>query len=166
MKRFRFLGILVFSIGLVGLTLACRREAPDTRAADEQAIRAAGAEWKQAANAEDMERLLSLHTQDGSVFPPNAPIATGREAMRAVWSQMFANPGFATDQPTTSVEVSRAGDLAYSVGTYDLTLHDPKGKPMTEHGKWVATFKKQPDGSWKIAMLIWNSDQPPAASAK
>lgn len=167
MRRVCFVGILIFAIGLIGSTVACKREAPDTRAADEQAIRAAGAAWKEAANAKNMDRLLALHTNDGSLFPPNAPIATGREGMRAVWSQLFANPGFAVDQPTTTVEVSRAGDLAYSVGTYELTLHDPKGKPVTERGKWVAGFKKQPDASWKIAALIWNPDQPPpTASAR
>ncbi len=148
------------------LLLACQPQAPpDTRAADEQAIRDTYAECLKASQAKDLERVLSCWADDGSVFPPNAPIATGKEAIRPFYSELYTNPGFALSSQQTKVEVSHAGDLAYDVGAYELTLNDPQGKPVTDRGKFVHVWKKQPDGSWKAVVAIFNSDQPAPGTA-
>ncbi len=73
------------------------------------------------------------------------------------------SPGFVTSLETTNVGISSAGDLAYSAGTSEETINDPEGNPVTERGKWVAVYKKQPDGTWKCVVDIWNSDQPAAS---
>jgi ketosteroid isomerase-like protein len=31
---------------------------------------------------------------------------------------------------------------------------------VTDHGKYVAVWKKQADGNWKVAVDIWNTDLP------
>ncbi|MFQ5817912.1 MAG: hypothetical protein ACE5H2_08155, partial [Terriglobia bacterium] len=60
MQRLHFLGMFVFSVGLIGLTLACQPQVPpDTRAADAQAIRQTFAGCVKAAQAKDIEALLS-----------------------------------------------------------------------------------------------------------
>ncbi len=164
MRRHRAVGILVLSVAFIGFASACKQQAPpEARAADERAVRDADRAALNASQAKDLERNLSFYTDDASVFPPQAPIATGKEAIRAFLSQGFANPGFAINWQPTKVEVSRAGDLAYTQGTYEFTLNDPKGKPVTERGKYVNVWKKQPDGSWKMVADIWNPDQVPAA---
>ena len=153
--------ILILSVGLVGFTIACERQpAADTRVADERAIRMAEIEWAKAAAAKNIERTLSFYADDASMFAPNAPIATHKQAIRAVWAQEFTNAGFAIHWQTTKVDVSRAGDLAYTHGTYDFTLNDAKGKPVTDRGKYVVVWKKKPDGTWRAVADIWNSDVP------
>ena len=128
-------------------------------AAEEAAIRNAGdVELLNAAKTGDVERLVSFQADGASMFPPNAPIATGKEARRGVWSDIAASPS--VDWQTSSVEVSRAGDVAYSWGTYELGVTDAEGNPATEIGKWVNVWKKQPDGAWKQVVVIWNPDQP------
>ncbi len=134
--------------------------------AEEAAIRETANEWMNAANAKDVERLVDLYAADASLFPPNAPLATGKEAIGTVWSEFIESPGFATSLQTTKVEISRAGDLAYMVGTYEDTTNDPEGNPVTDRGKWLVALKKQPDGAWKIVADIWNSDQPTAAATE
>ncbi|MFQ5776727.1 MAG: YybH family protein [Terriglobia bacterium] len=128
--------------------------------AEEAAIRETANEWMNAANAKDVERLVDLYADDASLFPPNAPLVTGKEAIGTAWSELIESPGFATSLQTTKVEISRAGDLAYSVGTYEDTRNDPEGNPVTDRGKWVVALKKQPDGAWKIVADIWNLDLP------
>jgi ketosteroid isomerase-like protein len=54
--------------------------------------------------------------------------------------------------------VSSAGDLGYTTGSYEVTVNDAKGNPVTSRGKVVVVWKKQPDGSWKAVLDIWNSD--------
>jgi ketosteroid isomerase-like protein len=132
--------------------------------AERTAIRnAADVELLNAAKAGDVERLVTFQADGASMFPPNAPIATGKEAMRGVWSDITASPS--VDWQTSSVEVSSAGDVAYSWGTYELAVTDAEGNPATEIGKWVNVWKKQPDGTWKQAVIIWNADQSAPTSA-
>ncbi len=123
-------------------------------------------EWLAAAQAKDLERWMSFYTDDAVVLPPNAPMVTGKEAIRAVTSELISTPGFAASWQTTKVEVARSGDLAYSYGTEEITVNDAEGNPVTERSKWVGVWKKQPDGAWKWAVGIWNSDQPAAAVEK
>ena len=128
--------------------------------AEAAAIRSADADCLKAWAAKDVDRGLSCYSDDASVFPSNAPIATGKEAIRALWSQLFETPGFALSWDISELEVSRAGDLAYGHGTYESVVNDAAGNPVTERGKWVGVWKKQADGQWKLVADIWNSDLP------
>ena len=163
MKLVRTLAAVIVLLALVGLS-ACKEQPqpapapPDTRAADEQAIRAHGSEWGKAVAAKDLEKTTSFYAADAWVFPPNMPIATTPEQRRQVWSQMLATPGLSLSFATTKVEVARSGDLAFETGTYELTTTDKKGKATTAKGKYVVAWKKQA-GAWKAAADIWNPDQ-------
>ena len=53
--------------------------------------------------------------------------------------------------------MAKSGDLAYAVGTDAIRLTSPDGKPVEEHNKAAAVWRKEPDGSWKCAVDIWNS---------
>ncbi|MEK7404689.1 MAG: SgcJ/EcaC family oxidoreductase [Acidobacteriota bacterium] len=144
-------------------TLACQPQtapAPDTRAADEQAIRAAEGEWSKQAVAKNLDGFVSYYAEDAAVFAPNAPIATGKEAIRKAISEMLALPDMALSFQTVRVEVARSGDLAYAHGTYEQSFKGPKGKPVQDRGKYVSVWKKQADGSWKAVADIFNSDLP------
>ena len=154
----RRLGLFIVAL-LVFATGGCAPTA-DVEA-DEAAIRDMASAWVDAANAKDVERMVSGYTDDASLFRPNAPIATGKEAIRKVLSKLTERPGLSESNQVTKVEVSRMGDLAYSFGTYESTWNDPEGNPVTKRGKWVAVYKKQADGQWKQVADIGNSDGPP-----
>ncbi len=130
--------------------------------ADEAAIRSAlDVGMLGAAKEKNVEGVLGYYTDDASLLPPEAPIASGKEAVRAVWTQLLANPDVSWQ--TTRVEVSRAGDLAYATGTYEITVDASEDNPVSEIGKWVVVLKKQSDGTWKQVVDIFNSDQPAAS---
>ncbi len=170
MRRNHWVAFLVFSFGLAVFTLACQQQQapPDTRAADERAIRAVDDATKRAAQAKDANGVVdAFYADDGSALYPNAPICTGKEALRKRWAAMLATPGFSVDWQLTKVEVSRSGDLAYTPFTYEMTMQDPDGKPIRDRGKGLAVWKKQPDGSWKGAADMFNSDLPlPGATVR
>lgn len=155
--------------GLLLLTLGCSQQpapAPDTRAAEEAAIRKAEADWSSATATKQVSAMVGYYDAQGSIFPPNAPIATGAEAIGKVWESLFAIPGFSLHFETSKVEVARSGDIGYSEGPYELQMNDPKGNPLTDRGKFVAVWKKQADGSWKAIADIFNSDLPAAPPAR
>ncbi len=55
--------------------------------------------------------------------------------------------------------MARSRDLTYEIGTFDLTLANDSGKPNAMRGKYVVVWKKQPNGLWKAAADIFNTDQ-------
>src|SRR5262245_5487580 len=128
--------------------------------AAEQAIRETDLAWAKAAAAMDLEATLSFFAADAIEMPPNAPLASGKDALRSVWFGYFRTPGFAMSWRPTKVEVARSGELGYSMGVYEQTMHDRMGKPVTDRGKYVTIWKKQPDGKWKAAIDTFNSDLP------
>src|SRR5437762_5224892 len=115
----------------------------DTRAADEAAVRAASAEWAKVAAAKDLEKTLSYYAEDASMFPPNAPIVTGSEARRKMWTQLFSPAEVVFSNGATKVEVAKSGDLAYEIGTFQYAFKDDKGNPVKQVGKYVVVWRKQ-----------------------
>ncbi len=117
-----------------------------------------------AALAGDVGVTVSCFAEEGQFLPPNAPPIKGKDAIGEFLSQIVENPSFSGSHEIVKVEVSRSGDLAYIHYTYELTLNDPDGNPVTEHGKAIYVLKKQPQGGWKFLIDIWNAD-PPAIGA-
>ncbi len=132
--------------------------------ADKAAIRdLTDVQWLNAAQAKDVDTALSYYADEASVMPPNATILTGKEAIRARHLEVYSRPGFAITWQTTKIEVSRAGDLAYTIGTFELTVNDAEGNPVTTVSKYVTVWKKQADGQWKVVADIFNRDAPAAS---
>lgn len=135
--------------------------APDTRAADEAVIRQLDIAWSRAAEMNDLEGIVNMYAEDAVVMVPHAAIVIGKQAARELNRAMLSTPGFLVQWRPDSVEVARFGDIGYVLGTYDLTVNDATGIPMTDKGKYVEIWKKQTDGSWKVAVEALNSDLPP-----
>ena len=124
---------------------------PDTRAADEQAIRDQETVAQQAWAAKDTDKVASLYADDATVMLPDTPVMTGKAAISAAFKGAGSDPNFSLSLQTTSVDVSKGGDLGYVRGTYMVHQSDPKTKKATmEKGNYVLVYKKQADGSWKI----------------
>lgn len=162
MSRHRLPLILALS---VCFCFGCQRETVDRRAQDERAIREADAATLKAAQAKDVDGAVANYAEDGSWLPPNAPMVNGKAAIRAGWLKLVNSPGFNIDWQIGKLEVGRAGDLGYTIYTYQLALEGPDGKPITDHGKDMAIWKKQSDGSWKMIADTFNSDLPSVAPA-
>jgi uncharacterized protein (TIGR02246 family) len=152
-------------LALLLLTSACNQQTPDTRAADESAVRDADAQWAKTAGANDLEGTVSYYSDDASLLPPNAPIATGKQAIRAVWASSLLSPHATVSWQVTKADVARSGELAYVIGVYQITPKDPEGKSLEDRGKLIEVWKKQADGKWKTVADIFNSDMPPAPAA-
>ena len=154
-------------LALLLVASACSQpQPPDTRATDENAIRELDAQWSKTAQANDLEGTVSYYTDDAYLLPPNAPIAIGKKAIRDSWASLLG-PGVSVSWQVSKVQVARDGDLAYLIGTYLVTMKDPQGKPITDHGKLIEVWEKQADGKWKTVADTYNSDLPlPAPPAQ
>jgi ketosteroid isomerase-like protein len=166
-RRLQQPGLSLALCGCLALLLiasGCNQAPPDTRAADEAAVRDADVQWSKTAGAHDLEGTIAFYSDDATVLPPNAPAATGKQAIRALWAPMVA-PDASISWEAGKVEVARSGDLAYTAGTYQLTMKDAQGNPVPDKGKFLEVWKKQADGKWKTVADIFNSDLPAAPLA-
>jgi ketosteroid isomerase-like protein len=75
-----------------------------------------------------------------------------------VWSQFISNPGLSLSWGPTKIEVAQSADLAYEIGTFDLSVADQAGKSTASRGKYVV-WKKQANGEWKVVADIFNTDK-------
>jgi ketosteroid isomerase-like protein len=149
---------LCLVIGLVSV-VAGAGCAPAANVEQERtALMAADRAWSE--TTKDAEKMASYIADGGSVYPPGMPIVTGGEAIRKVFTQMMAAPGFTLSWTATKAEVGAAGDIGYTTGTYQSTMGG-----VSEKGKYVTTWKKQPDGAWKVTEDIFNADEAPKAPA-
>jgi ketosteroid isomerase-like protein len=58
--------------------------------------------------------------------------------------------------------MSTDGDMGFTWGTYEGRSKDRDGSPIVTTGRYMTVWKKQSDGSWKVALDASN-DAPPAA---
>jgi ketosteroid isomerase-like protein len=145
---------------------ACTQQQPDTRAADEAAIRAADVAFSKAVEAKQLDAAVANYADDAVAMFVNAPMLTTKEAIRKSFSEFFVMPGLAMKWQVTKVEAARSGDFGYTVGTYEMTMNDAKGKTITDHGKYTTVWRKQSDGSWKAVVDISNTDLPVTPPSK
>jgi uncharacterized protein (TIGR02246 family) len=135
------------------------RDAQQTRAADEAAIRANSIAWSQAATAKDLDKVISFYADDAVELPNQGPAAKGKENIRKTWGPLISPPGPGLSWKTSTVEVAHSGELAYETGNYNFVTIDKKGKTNDLKGKYVVVWKKQSDGSWKVVVDTDNTDQ-------
>lgn len=136
-----------------------QQEIQQARAADEAAIRAASAAWSQAATAKDLDKAVSFYADDALVLPEKAPAIRGNENIRKDWAPVLALPGPGLSWRTSALQVARSGELAYETGAYNFVITDKKGKSTDYKGKYLLIWKKQSDGTWKVAVDTDNPDQ-------
>ena len=122
-------------------------------------------QWSEAAATKDLERTLAYYSEDAIVLPPNATRATTKETIRKVWKDILATSGLAITWKPAKVKLGKSGEMAWVSGTYELTMNDASGKPANDRGKYLEIWEKQPEGNWKCAADMWNSDLAGAAPA-
>lgn len=132
---------------------------------DEQALRDNDANWSKAAAAKDLDRALSFYAENAKMLPPNAPIATTKEAIRKIWKELLETPGLVISWKANQVQVAKSGDIGFVTGTYEVTTKDDSGGPVQDHGKYLEVWEKT-NGIWNCTIDINNSDLPESAPSE
>lgn len=148
--------IVMFILSLAGCS-ALQNTSSDNSAADNAALRQADIAWAATMENGQMEEFFSIILEDASMLAPHAPTTTGKVAVRKMVEDMSAIPGFSLKwQPVSAVT---SGDMGYTLGTYEMSMSDSKGAPKVEHGKYATIWRKQTDGSWKVVVDMFNSNE-------
>ena len=156
---------LFLIITLVVLPIAIVCNFPPTvkgAGADEKAVRDADNAWSKAAGAKDLDKTVSYYADDAVIMPPNEAAVTTKEGIRNLWKG-FLDSLQDISWRTTRVEVSKSGDMAVLLGTYEMTMKDGS----KDKGKYCEVWEKKAGGKWKVGTDMFSSDLPaqPAATS-
>lgn len=101
-------------------------------------------------NAGDLEAVIVLYEQRGSLVQRDGSVATGHSAIRGALS------GLAAMRPKlriNMVKVVKAGeDLAVLSNDWSMSAKGPDGNLIERAGKAIEVVRRQPDGTWLFAV--------------
>lgn len=117
-------------------------------------------------NAHDAAKAVGHDAPDVVNMFHGQQNAVGPTVDLANTKQLFATyPDAKIILGNVTVDVPASGDLAVLHATYTYSFTDPKTKqPVVETGNWLAGYKPQSDGSWKLAWTVAADAPAPARS--
>lgn len=146
-----------FSVS-IAIGLVC---APPAAAAPpiDATIRSEVAEIIAGINAKDIDKATKYDASDLFSMESGRPPSTGIKADHDGLSMAFRySPDWHLSLIDERIDVAKAGDMAVYRGTY---AEDSKrdGVPFTHTGNYVAGFRLDPDGIWRVhwSVIAWQS---------
>lgn len=134
----------------------CSRASHNTDA-DEAAIRELVRQTAAANNAADTLAWVALFDEGAVYMAPGMPEVTGRDGLMDVAAAGFGP--YAAAVKITPIEIEVLGDWAFARSHVSGSV-TPRagGDPIVVDSKQLVLYRRQLDGSWKIARLIMNSN--------
>jgi uncharacterized protein (TIGR02246 family) len=129
--------------------------------ATKEAITALLAEYNDALNASSTDAVMPLYAEDGVFMPPYSPSAVGAEAVRKAYDAVFK--AITLNVKFTIAEiVDLAPEWAFArTNSAGTTLDHATGNSSAEANQELFIFRKNREGSWKIARYSFSSTNPP-----
>ncbi len=139
---------------IVVLSLATAVASLCQAASPEVAVRQVDEAWAKAIAAKSVEQTVALYDAEaltaGSAMPP----ARGLDAIRAMWTKLFARPDFSLTWQTDKVTITESGTTACATGSWSRAGSSTKAP-------FLAVWRKQPDGKWKVLVdAAWYPPKP------
>jgi uncharacterized protein (TIGR02246 family) len=106
--------------------------------------------------AKNAARVAGIYADDARILMPGRPVISGKSEILAFYKAALDGPVEAITLDTTHIDVS--GDLAYGFGTNAILLKAAGEAPHEEKGKYVAVYRRQPAGDWKIVVDSYSSN--------
>lgn len=132
-------------------SLATPSQARETTA--EAQVRATGRQWLAHYLAGEVEPLMKLYTPDAVVALHGQPKLSGIAAIRAYFAPRLAKKPNA-DFRLREESISVTGNQALSMAQYWLTLRLPDGRTVTDAGRSLIVYRRDPGQGWRIAIDI------------
>jgi ketosteroid isomerase-like protein len=108
------------------------------------------------------EAFYLFLTDEAIQLPRNGGPVVGRETIRESMSQ---GPKLTLTWEPKKAEVAASGDMGYTWGTYAAEWTGADGTENVRNGKYVNIWKKQPDGTWKVALDMGNQSSLPVEAS-
>jgi ketosteroid isomerase-like protein len=152
----RIAALIVVCVMVMGLVAF---QSPPSSSTGSELLIKLEAEFEKTADEKGFDGFMSYFAEDGFNLPAGGNIVQGKENIRQAIGPW--EPGFTLRWKPVKAEMAASGDLGYTFGNYVATSKGKDGKTVQRYGKYVTIWKKQADGSWKVAMDTGNSSPGP-----
>ena len=115
---------------------------------DEQQIRELISTWMEATQANDIQKVLSLMSEDVVFLVPGRPPMHGRAAYEA--AARATPPGLRFEGKSEVQEIQVAGDFAWCWTRLRVVATLPGATPMRRSGHTLSVLQRQPGGRWQL----------------
>ncbi len=115
-------------------------------------------EFMKAAADHGSQGYMSYYADDAVEVPNGHAFLKGKIEIAKIMGFLDQRDNHLTWAPV-GAGVASSGDLGYTYGTFEFHSKDKDGKPVVDHGKYTTIWKKQKDGSWKVALDMGNAGQ-------
>jgi len=144
--------LLCFAVGFLG---SCQKQ---TTVDENQEITDLLFTYRDALNASDVSKVLSLYTEDGIFMPSGAPTSIGAEQVKGTYEFVFSNIKLSIEFNIDEIIVN--GDYAFARTTSKgTTLIHATGETVPEENRELFVLQKE-NGSWKIDRYMFNKMRP------
>jgi ketosteroid isomerase-like protein len=108
------------------------------------------AKFARATAAGGGKAFASFFADDAVTLANGKPAVIGRTAIaeQATWLPSQYQLTWTPD----GGRMSDAGDMGFTWGHYEGDAKDQNGNPIVTSGRYFTVWKRQPDGSWKVAL--------------
>ena len=149
------INILVLMI--IPIAFACGQENKDEVAILMQLDR----DFDIATAAKGVNGWVAYFAPNGSMLGDTSNPTTGLAAIRAQMEPVFKDSTLTLRWHPTKGEMMIPGVIGYTVGRWERVWKNKEGKWIKSTGSYSTTWRKQPDGSWKVVLDSGVSDGPP-----
>ncbi len=114
-----------------------------------------------------VEAFLYYMADDMTIYPRFGHPIQGKETYRKI-SAAAGDAGKKSrlEWEPCIADVSRAGDLGYTLGRYTLTITEASEEVQVKYGYYVTIWKRQPGGSWKFVFDAGNDSPSPSKASE
>jgi ketosteroid isomerase-like protein len=113
-------------------------------------------EFMRAAADHGSQGYMSYYADDAVEVPNGATFLKGKVDIAGTMGFLDNLDNHLTWSPV-GAGIAASGDLGYTYGTFEFSSQNKDGKQVVDHGKYTTIWKKQKDGSWKVALDMGNA---------
>ena len=137
---------LAAAVFVVLIAIPGASQSGDARKAAEAAMMKADRDFNQAAADRNMDRFLALASENAAF---DSAEGRGREAIRKAWAPLFTKDGPTLTWTPKKAEALVAGDVGYTIGTWERHGKDARGNAVVRRGEYLTVWRKEKDGVWR-----------------
>ncbi len=146
--------IFVFAFVLTGYARAATDQADCSRAELQERDKG----WAAAAFNKNLDGLMGFYHDNAVQLPPGGPVIAGKNDLRDIFSDLFADPDYSLTWSLEAAEVSRTCDLGYTRGTWTIISRGSDGKLVKSTGKYLGVWVRDDAGNWVVLEDIFNDE--------
>lgn len=141
---------LVFSLPILASVISSCSATRISLESELRALQQADKNWEEACASKNVDRMLDSYDIEAYNIDLQGNVHRGKDELRKLWTNEFNKPDYSLTWELSESYVAQAGDIGYTRGSWDMKFTSKDGKQMIYHGTYLAIWKKQLNGTWKV----------------